>query len=263
MSISALPLIAKTLMDLNLYQSSLGMLIIAAAMLDDLVGWNIFAIVLGAMRTGGGNRVGIGYTVCLTLAFAVIMLTLGRKLINRVFVWIRTHSKQPGGVLAFTIYLTLFGAAFTELIGLHVVFGAFMVGVAVGDSPYLSKETRETIERVASSIFGPLFFAGIGLKANFIENFNLGLVLFVLAVSIVGKVIGCYLGAKVVGIASREAWAIGFALSARGMMEIILSTVAMQYGVIGPRMFVALVVMAIVTSLMSGPIIRRILNILA
>jgi Kef-type K+ transport system membrane component KefB len=261
MSVSALPLIAKTLMDLNLYRTDLGMLIIAAAMLDDLVGWNIFAIVLGSMRTESGHRMGIGYTICLTLAFAVIILTLGRKLINRVFIWIRTRSKQPGGILAFSIYLTLFGAAFTEWIGLHAVFGAFMVGVAVGDSRYMSKETRETIERVASSVFGPLFFAGIGLQTNFIQNFDLALVLFVLAVGIVGKVFGCFIGARVSGLGSRESLATGFALNARGLMGIVLSTLAVQYGLIGKPMFVALVIMAIVTSMMSGPIMQRILKI--
>jgi Kef-type K+ transport system membrane component KefB len=261
MSLSALPLIAKTLMDLNLYRTDLGMLIIAAAMLDDLVGWNVFAVVLGAIRTGSTHFMGIGYTILLTLAFAVTMLTLGRKLINRIFLWIRTYSKQPGGILAFTIYLTLFGAAFTEWVGLHAVFGAFIVGVAVGDSRYMSQETRETVERMASSIFGPLFFAGIGLQANFIENFDLGLVLFVLAISTVGKVFGCFLGAKVSGLGSRQSWATGFALNARGVMEIIVSTLAMQHGLIGKTMFVALVIMGIVTSMMSGPIIQRILNL--
>ena len=259
LSISALPVIAKTLMDLNLYRSDLGMVIIAAAIFNDLVGWIIFAVILGMLGSGTGTS-SVGSTILLTLAFTVGMLTIGRWLIHRSLPWLQAHTSWPGGVLAFALALAFFGAAFTEWIGIHAIFGSFIVGVALGDSTHLREETRATIDRFVSFIFAPIFFASIGLRVNFIANFDPLLVATVLVVAIVGKVLGCGLGARLVGMPKREAWAVGFGMNARGMMEIVLGLLALQFGVIGERLFVALVVMAIVTSMMSGPAIQRLLH---
>jgi Kef-type K+ transport system membrane component KefB/mannitol/fructose-specific phosphotransferase system IIA component len=260
LSISALPVIAKTLMDLYLYHSDLGMIVVAAAIFNDLVGWIIFAVILGMMGTSSGHGLGIGHTIWLTLAFVVLMLTLARWLINRVLPWIQAHASWPGGVLGFSLSIALLGAAFTEWIGIHAIFGSFLVGVAIGDSSHLRERTRATINEFVSFIFAPLFFASIGLKVNFAAHFDWFLVLVVLIIACLGKVIGCGMGARWSGMAWREAWAVGFGMNSRGTMEIILGLLALQYGVIRERMFVALVVMALVTSLMSGPMIQRILG---
>ena len=111
-----------------------------------------------------------------------------------------------------------------------------------------------------SSFFAPLFFASIGLTVDFLNFFDVGLCVIVLVIACLGKVLGCSAGARLSGLTRNESWAIGFALNARGMMEIILGLTALRAGLIGERMFVALVVMALVTSLMSGPAIRRILG---
>jgi mannitol/fructose-specific phosphotransferase system IIA component (Ntr-type) len=164
-------------------------------------------------------------------------------------------------VLGFALSLALIAAAFTEWIGIHAIFGSFLAGVAMGDSKHLREKTRATIEQFVSFIFAPLFFASIGLKVNFIANFDLPLVVFVLVIATLGKVLGCGLAGRLSGLDRREAWALGFGLNARGAMEIILGLLALKNGVIGERLFVALVVMALATSLMSGPILQRLLRL--
>jgi mannitol/fructose-specific phosphotransferase system IIA component (Ntr-type) len=106
-----------------------------------------------------------------------------------------------------------------------------------------------------------LFFAGIGLKVNFLTHFDPVLVLTVLFIATIGKVLGCGLAGRFSGLARREAWALGFGMNARGAMEIILGLLALKYGLIGERLFVALVVMALVTSLMSGPLLQQVLRL--
>lgn len=260
LSISALPVIAKTLMDLDLYRTDIGMIVIAAAVFNDLVGWIVFAVILSMMGTSTGHGLSVGQTIGLTLGFAVAMLTLVRWVIHRILPWIQAHASWPGGVLSFVLVLTFFGSAFTEWVGVHAIFGAFLVGVAVGDSVHLREKTRDIIDQFISFIFAPLFFASIGLMVNFAANFDLWLVVVVLIIACIGKVLGCGLGAKGAGMPPREAWAVGFAMNARGTMEIILGLLALQFGVIRERTFVALVVMALATSIMSGPLMQRILG---
>lgn len=260
LSISALPVIARTLLDLNLYRSDFGMIIIAAAVSNDLVGWIVFAVILGLMGHENTHGLSIGLTIAMTLCFTGLMLTLGRWLIDRVLPWVKAHTSWPGGVLGFAMVLALFGAACTEAIGIHAIFGAFIVGVAIGDSAHLRSQTRAVIDQFVSFIFAPLFFASIGLKVNFVTHFDWRLALVVFLIASFGKVVGCGLGARYGGLPKREAWALGMAMNARGAMEIILGLLALQYGVIHERLFVALVIMALGTSALSGPVMTWILD---
>jgi len=262
MSISALPVIAKTLMDLNIYRSDLGMIVIAAAVFDDLIGWLIFALILGMVGAAGVYHAWpIGWTLALTLGFAGGVLTLGRWLIHRGLPWIQAHTAWPGGVLGFALSLGLLGAAFTQWVGVHSVFGAFLVGVAIGDSSHLREHTRNVIHHFVSFIFAPLFFASIGLKINFAAHFDVQLTMIVMLIACAGKVIGCGAAARWGGIARREAWAIGFAMNARGAMEIIFGLLGLQMGLIRERLFVTLVVVAMATSMMSGPLMQKLLRL--
>jgi mannitol/fructose-specific phosphotransferase system IIA component (Ntr-type) len=151
-------------------------------------------------------------------------------------------------------------AAFTEYIGIHAVFGAFIAGVALGNSSHIREHIRTVIEQFVQFFFAPLFFGTIGLTVDFVENFDLGLVLLVLGIACVGKIGGCTLGARLSGMAVRQSWAMGFGMNARGAMEIILGLLALQFGVINERLFVALVVMALATSMISGPMMQWVLR---
>jgi Kef-type K+ transport system membrane component KefB/mannitol/fructose-specific phosphotransferase system IIA component (Ntr-type) len=260
MSISALPVIAKTLMDMDLYRSDLGMVVVGAAIFNDLVGWIVFAVVLGLMGGPPGSGNHIVLTIALTLAFAGAMLTLGRWLIHKVLPFVQAYTRWPGGELSFALILALLGAAFTEWIGIHAIFGAFLVGAVLGDSSHLRERTRVTIDHFVSFIFAPVFFASIGLKVNFLTHFDFPLVLTVLVIACVCKLAGGTLGARWGGKSPREAWAVGFAMVSVGAMGIIVGMLALEAGIIRQRLFVALVIMAMVTSMMSGPAMRLILR---
>jgi Kef-type K+ transport system membrane component KefB len=246
-------------MDMGLYRSDLGMIIVAAAVFNDLLGWMIFAVILGMMGPEESHA-SFGSTVLWTLLFAAGMLTLGRWLINRILPWLQANTSWPGGVLGFACSLALFAAALTEWIGIHAIFGSFLVGVAVGDSPHLRDETRSVILQFVSFIFAPLFFASVGLRVDFIDKFYFGVVGMVLVIGCLGKIVGCGLAARWAGLPPRTAWAVGFGMNARGAMEIILGLLALNNGLIRQRMFVALVVLAVLTSMMSGPAIRWLLR---
>jgi K+:H+ antiporter len=258
LSISALPVIAKILMDLNLLRTEMGTVIISSAMFDDLVGWILFSFVLGMMHPPTGSSVadGVKHTVILVLLFAGLMLTAGRWLIDKILPFVQAHTTWPGGVLGFIFTLTLGGAAFTEYAGIHAVFGAFITGIAVGESGHLRKRTSNHIHEIVTNVFAPFFFASIGLRTNFIANFHLGLTLTVITVACVGKLVGAGWGARLGGMDRNAALSVGLAMNARGAMEMILGLLALQAGLIREHMFVALVIMALFTSLISAPAIH-------
>jgi mannitol/fructose-specific phosphotransferase system IIA component (Ntr-type) len=188
------------------------------------------------------------------------MLTVGRWLIHRLLPFIQAHTTWPGGVLGFIFSLTLASAAFAEYAGIHAVFGAFITGAAFGESPHLRERTSEHIRQIVTNVFAPLFFASIGLHTNFVANFHLEVAAVILTVACLGKVIGAGLGARLGGMDMRAAVGVGLAMNARGAMEMILGILALQAGLIREPMFVAIVVMALVTSLISAPAIRMLIR---
>ena len=255
MSISALPVIARILMDLGIFRSKVGMLVIAAAMINDLIGWLIFSVIISMMGTSSANM-SLVATIFLTLGFTIFMLTIGKGIINKVLPTINRNFAWPGGVLSLALSACFFASAFTEYIGIHAIFGAFILGVALGDSAHMPERAKEIVHHFVNNIFAPIFFVSIGLKVNFIQNFDLLLVLVVLVIAFAGKIIGSGLGAKLGGFTTRDSLAVGFGMNARGAMEIILGLVALKNDIIGQHFFVALVIMAILTSMVSGPLMR-------
>lgn len=255
MGITALPVIARVLMDLNIFKSNMGMLIIASAMITDLVGWMIFSVIL-SMLGHGNNNMSLGATIALTVGFTIMMLTIGKNIINKGLPWINKKLAWPGGVLSVSIASCFLWAAFTEYIGIHAIFGAFIFGVALGQTIHFSERAKEIVHHFINNIFSPLFFVSIGLRANFFENFSLTLILVVLALAFLGKIAGSGIGAFLGGYSTRNSLAVGFGMNARGAMEIILGLIALDYGLIDEKLFVALVVMALVTSITSGPLMK-------
>jgi Kef-type K+ transport system membrane component KefB len=259
LSISALPVIARILMDMNIFKTTVGMLIIASAMFNDLLGWLIFSLIL-SLAGNDSNTMGVGYTIAYILGFGMLMLTIGKKIIDRILPWIQNKLSWPGGVLSFSLGICLLCAAFTEAINIHAILGAFIAGIAIGESVHLHERAREIIHQFVTNFFAPLFFVSIGLKVNFIENFDLAIVTVVLVLAYIGKVAGASAGAYLGGMKDRRALAVGFGLNARGAMEIILGTLALSAGLISTKVFVALIVMALVTSLSSGPLMKKFLD---
>lgn len=210
---------------------------------------------------GKSGSLSLMSTVGITLLFTIFMLTIGKGLINKVLPWINKKLAWPGGLLSLSMALCFLAAAFTEWLGIHAIFGAFLLGVAMGDSDHMSERAKEIIHQFINNIFAPLFFVSIGLKVNFFTNFSPMLVLVVLLISFAGKIVGSGFGALRSGYPAKEALAVGFGMNARGAMEIILGLIALEVGLVDEKLFVALVVMAIVTSMTSGPLMRWALKI--
>jgi len=254
MAITALPVVVRILMDMNMFKTKMGMVIVASAMVNDIIGWLIFSVILSFM--GKSGSLSLMSTVGITLLFTIFMLTIGKGLINKVLPWINKKLAWPGGLLSLSMALCFLAAAFTEWLGIHAIFGAFLLGVAMGDSDHMSERAKEIIHQFINNIFAPLFFVSIGLKVNFFTNFSPLLVLAVLVISFAGKIIGSGFGALRSGYPVKEALAVGFGMNARGAMEIILGLIALEVGLVDEKLFVALVVMAIITSMTSGPLMR-------
>jgi Kef-type K+ transport system membrane component KefB len=254
MAISALPVIVRILMDLNMFKSRMGMLVVASAMVDDVIGWMIFSVILGMI--GKGSSMPLWNTILLTAGFTAFMLTIGRGMLNRILPWVNKKMAWPGGVLSLSLALCFLAAAFTEYIGIHAIFGAFIMGVALGDSEHFSERAKEIVHQFINNIFAPLFFVSIGLRVNFITNFDLVLTLIIIFIAFAGKIAGAGLGTRLGGFSWKESLAAGFGLNARGAMEIILGLVALENGLINEKVFVSLVIMALVTSMTSGPLMK-------
>lgn len=259
MAISALPVIARILLDMKLLKTEIGAVIIASAVFNDVVGWIVFSFILSLVGQNNGGSSPLQSIISIA-AFAAFMLIVGRFILNRTLPWMQTKLSWPGGVLAFSLGLCLLCAAFTEYIHIHAILGAFIAGLTIGDSVYLREQAREIMHQFVTNFFAPLFFVSIGLRVDFIKHFDLTIVSLILLLAFTGKVIGAGLGARLGGMPGKRAMAVGFGLNARGAMEIILGTLAHEAGLISNEVFVALIVMALVTSITSAPLMRLFLE---
>ena len=269
MSITALPVIAKILIDLNLSKSDMGVLVISSAMCNDLIGWIGFAVVLallpaatqGEAPATAGASLGVTGTILATLGFLAFMLTLGRLFMHKALPYVQARWSWPGGVISFAFVIAMMCAALTEFLGIHSIFGAFIAGVAIGDSHHLRERTRDTIHQFVMNIFAPIFFASIGLTINFVDAFQFHTVAIVCVIALIGKITGCFAGAKLAKLDTRESWAVGFGMAAQGAVGIILGQLAFQAKLISEELMVAIVIMALGTSILAGPAMQRILRV--
>jgi Kef-type K+ transport system membrane component KefB len=252
---SANPVIARILMDLGLLQGEIGTLIMTATVVDDLINWTLFAIILSDIQPSGqAATTTLPVSIGLVILFFAVVLGIGRWLGPPALRWLRRHVAWPSGFIAVTTLVILISASISEGLGIHAFLGAFLIGVALAGDEAEKNEAHDVITHFALSFFAPIYFVSMGMNANFITNFDWMLVSLILVVACVSKVGAVLLGARMAGMPlNREAWAIGFGLNARGATGIILAGVGLANRVIDERIYVAVVVMALVTSLMSGP----------
>jgi len=251
LAITALPVIARTLMQLNLYRSDLGMIVMSAAVLDDLVGWILFGLVVALVVTPVASAIPIPVRLLLTLGFAAAVLTLGRRLNLPALHALTRRTRRSVPVLVYILAVGLLAAACTTALGAGPMLGAFLAGAAASGSEASDHRVFARLESLVARYCAPLFFGSIGLRVDFATNFDPSLVAAILALACAGKVLGCGGAALATGTPPRQAWALGFAMNSRGAMEIALALQALRYGLAGPRLFVALVVMAFVTSALA------------
>jgi Kef-type K+ transport system membrane component KefB len=260
MSISAIPVIAKVLIDMKLMRRDIGQTIIAAGMTDDTIGWMLLSVVAGLASGTAVTASSVLITVGSVLGFMALSFTLGRWVVKTLLNLVQDEVISPYRHLTLVVVLTFLWGAMTQALGLEAVLGAFVMGVLFGQMRRLPHHVHEILESVALGIFSPIFFAVAGLKVNLQQLMRPELLLIALVVILVaslGKVVGTYAGARLIG--RRDHWtslAFGAGLNARGAMEIIIATIGLSLGILTQDMFSIIVVMAMATSLMAPPALR-------
>lgn len=263
MSISAIPVIARVLMEMNLIRRDVGQTIIAAGMSDDTIGWILLSVVAGL---ASGEAVTAGSVVEIVgsvLAFMLLSFTAGRWLVARVLDIAQDRFLGEERILSVVIVLTFTWGAITHALDLEAVLGAFVMGILLGQMPRLPASVHRQLTALSVGIFTPVFFAVAGLKVNvrsLLEPELLLIAALVIVVATAGKVAGTYAGARLVGRKSHwNALAYGSGLNARGAMEIIIATIGLSLGVLSQDMFSIIVLMAMATSLMAPTALRFVL----
>lgn len=259
---SANPVLARILMDLGLLNSRIGTMCMSATIVDDLVNWTLFAIILSDISPSGStNATSLPVSVALVALAFILILVVGRWIGPHAMHWIKGYVAWPSGFITVTAMVILLAASITESLGIHAFLGAFLIGTALGGQGDEHQEAHEVIMHFALSFFAPIYFVSMGMTTNYITNFDWQLVLIILAVALVSKLFGVLLGARIAGMPiDRNTWAIAFGLNARGATGIILAGVGQATGVIDDRIFVAIVVMALLTSIMAGPMMTWLLS---
>lgn len=258
MTISAMPVAARCLHDLNLLKTDLGFLTMSALAVNDIIGWVLFAIILGFFTQTSFALGSILLVFAGTLGFSVLALTLGRPFSARIFDAMKAREfPEPASSLTVTLLLGLLFGAITQKLGVHALFGFFLAGIVAGEAKSLSEDTRRVISQMVYSLFVPLFFANIGLKIDFAANFHLGLVLLICVVGIGGRYLGAWLGVTLARVPRVNRSLISIAHTPGGMMEIVVALLALEAGLITPAIFVAIVFSAVFSSMVMGPWMTR------
>ncbi len=259
MSISAVPVIAKVLMDLKLIRRDIGQVTLAAGMTDDTIGWILLSVVSGLASSGKFDFATVIHSIGGAVIFLTVAFTMGRTIVNQILRWVDDYIGGATASLSAVLILCLGAAALTHSLGIEAALGAFVFGILAGQSRRFSREAGHTLEMVTAGFLAPIFFAAAGLKVNLLQllvpqTFIIGML--VLAVACIGKFTGAYIGSRVGGLSHWEALAMGSGMNARGAMEIIVATIGLSLGVLNQEMYSIIVMVAIVTSLMAPPLLR-------
>ena len=259
MSISAIPVIAKVLMEMNIIRRDIGQITLAAGMIDDTIGWILLSVVAGLASSGSINPMTAGKSVASVVVVLLVAYTLGRRVVSLL---LRTLDNHVGGdtvMITALMALALSFGVVTHALKLEAVLGAFIAGILVGQVNRFDHRMRHIFEQVALGVFAPVFFAASGLKVDLgrlAEPKVLVLGLVVLAIAILGKFAGAYAGARASRLGHWEALSLGAGMNARGAMEIIVATIGFSRGILTADMYSIILMVAVVTSLMAPPILR-------
>ncbi|HEX9855595.1 MAG TPA: cation:proton antiporter [Acidimicrobiia bacterium] len=266
LAVSAIPVLASILLELGMMRRNVGQAMLAAGMIDDLIGWTVLGVVVALANEGTG--VGALTATALTVGgFVAATIFVAPRLVGSAVRAVHSAGGSSHRFLSLALVLVFGWSALSQALHLEPVIGAFAMGVLLGRTKRLPVATIESIEALAFGVFAPIFFAVAGLKVDVgsIASTRLALLtLLVLGVAIVGKVAGAYLGARFLSRADNaSALAYGIGLSARGAIGIVVATVGLSLEILTPEVFSMIVVMAVATSLMTPPALKAVLHRIA
>jgi Kef-type K+ transport system membrane component KefB/mannitol/fructose-specific phosphotransferase system IIA component (Ntr-type) len=261
MTISALPVAARVLHDIKLLKADVGLLIMSALTVNDIIGWILFTIVLGLFTQAAVQFGVVLFVFAGTVGFAAVALAVGPRITADMLTALRRRGlPEPATSLTFACLLGLLFGAFTQKLGIHALFGFFVAGVVMGGARNLSEQTRTILSEMVHAIFVPLFFVNIGLKIDFAASFEPLLVLFLCVLGVGGRYVGAWIGVSLSRVPRANRHLISIAHTPGGMMEVVVAVLAMENGLITEPIFVAIVFSAVFSSMAMGPWMRAALR---
>ena len=258
MSITAFPVLARIITENNLQGTRLGTLALTCAAVDDVTAWCILAVAIAVARHGSIDQQAI-LTIIESVVYIGFMFTIGRWFLKRLSKHHHRAGRLSQLVLAIIYMGVVASALITEFIGIHLIFGAFLLGAVMPKDEELVRELAIKTEDFVLIFLLPIFFAYSGLKTQIglLNSPNLWLLsALILLVAIGGKYTGTYVAARLSGIDKREASALGWLMNTRGLTELIVLNIGLELGVITPLLFTMLVIMALVTTFMTSPLLE-------
>lgn len=257
MSITAFPVLARIIQERGLTKSPLGIMAITCAAADDISAWCILAVIIAVVNAGTVYIAII--TLLISVFFIAIMILLIQPLLNRMSKVYITKEIIGKGVLTALLLIVIASAIFAEGIGIHALFGAFLAGVVMPTNTKLRNVLTEKFEDFSTIFLLPLFFAFTGLrtKIGLLNDFYLwGICFLIILVATVGKLVGSMLASRFTGMSWRDSFSIGVLMNTRGLMELIVLNIGYDLGIISPTIFVMMVIMALVTTFITGPLLK-------
>lgn len=254
MSITAFPVLARIIQERNLTKTKLGALVITCAAADDITAWCMLAAVIAIVKAG--SFISSIYTILMAIAYVFLMLKLVKPFLKRMGDIYSNKEGLSKPVVAVFFIILLVSSYATEVIGIHALFGAFMAGVIMPSTTNFRNIFIEKIEDVSMLLLLPLFFVFTGLRTQIgllNEPHLWQLCGIIILVAVVGKFIGSAIAAKFIGQSWRDSLIIGALMNTRGLMELVVLNIGYDLGVLTPEVFAMMVIMALVTTFMTGP----------
>ena len=259
MCITAFPMLARIIHFKKLTGTTMGTVALGAGAIDDATAWCLLAVVLASFEKNWSHAL---VNIAGGVAYVVVTLLIVRPLLLRAKVWLVKNGTLTEAGLVVGLALMALGAWFTDLIGLHAVFGAFVMGAAMPRG-VVARDTIGRVQPLTVALLLPLFFtySGLNTKIGLLNtSFLWAMCGAVLIAAVIGKGVACWVAARATGIANREALGIGTLMNARGLMELIIINIGLQRGIISEGLFATLVIMAVVTTLMASPLFERLVG---
>lgn len=257
MSITAFPVLARILSERNLVKTPLGAIVVACAAIDDVTAWCILAYIVALVRSSHQN-LPLWQTLVALTGYVLVMITVVRYLLRRLVAAFERRGHLTDDHVAIILLLLLTSATLTEYLGVHLLFGAFLFGAVMPKQPEFVNRVTDKVESVTLILLLPVFFAVTGLRTSIglIQGSEMWFYCFlIVAVAVAGKLGGAAVAARVAGLGWRDALAIGTFMNTRGLMELVVLNIGLDFGVISPALFSMLVMMALFTTFMTTPLL--------
>ena len=259
LSISSVKIVALVVRELGFLRRTVGQVIIAAAILDDTIGWIVLSVIFGLALRGTLDLAGVAHSVLGTALFLVLSISFGRRLVFSVLRWSNdTLASEMANITTILVIMGLL-ALLTNALGVHFVLGAFVAGVLLGQSPMLTRQLRAQLRGLIVGLFMPVFFTLVGLTIDLSALAQPGflwLTLGLIALASLGKFLGAFVGGRFGGLTPAESLAVGCGMNARGSTAVIVASIGLQLGALDLHLFTAIVAMAVVTTMAMPGMLR-------